>query len=193
MQGARLRDHWFTEFTGQAVGLMPPLFYCCGSCPVLLLHGFVAKQTCLGFVVKKNLLSWVIIKLQGSPVCIYIYIYIYIYLQSPRINYLITYFVASFCPYYFCDWIISLKLHLYSLMWQVFLPFEGWTISPCMYILHFLYSGISWRVLRMVTQFGLWFRTNDGCVVILEWRAASGVRETRAAVVQMSRHKMRVA
>ena len=26
---------------------MPPLFYCFGACLMLLLHGFVAKQTCL--------------------------------------------------------------------------------------------------------------------------------------------------
>lgn len=32
--------------TGQDVGLIPPLFYCSGTCLVLLLHGSVAKQIC---------------------------------------------------------------------------------------------------------------------------------------------------
>ena len=47
VQRACPRDHWLTEFTGQVVGLMPPLFYCFGACLVLLLHSFVAKKACL--------------------------------------------------------------------------------------------------------------------------------------------------
>ena len=47
VQRACPRDHWLTDFTGQVVGLMPPLFYCFGACLVLLLHGFVAKKACL--------------------------------------------------------------------------------------------------------------------------------------------------
>ena len=35
------------ELTGQDVGLIPPLFYCLGSCLVFLLHSFNAKQACL--------------------------------------------------------------------------------------------------------------------------------------------------
>ena len=44
------------------MGLIPPLFYCLGACLVLLLHGFVANQTCLilwlnkhNFAYKKDL------------------------------------------------------------------------------------------------------------------------------------------
>ena len=36
-----------TELTGQDVGPIPPLFYAFGTCLVLLLHGFVAKQVSL--------------------------------------------------------------------------------------------------------------------------------------------------
>ena len=39
------RTHSLAELTGQNVGLIPPLFYCFGTCLMLLLHGFVAKQT----------------------------------------------------------------------------------------------------------------------------------------------------
>ena len=35
-----------SEFTGQEVGLMPPLFYCLRARLVPLLQGFVAKQAC---------------------------------------------------------------------------------------------------------------------------------------------------
>ena len=39
------RTHSLAELTGQNVGLIPPLFYCFGTWLMLLLHGFVAKQT----------------------------------------------------------------------------------------------------------------------------------------------------
>lgn len=50
-----------SEFTGQDVGLMPRLFYCLGACLMLLLHAFVSKASLLDFVIKKTLLSYVII------------------------------------------------------------------------------------------------------------------------------------
>ena len=41
------RTHSLAELTVQKnVGLIPPLFYCLGTCLMLLLCGFVAKQTC---------------------------------------------------------------------------------------------------------------------------------------------------
>ena len=48
-------SRWLTELTGQAVGLISPLFDCLivllfdcfGACLLLLLHSFVAKQACL--------------------------------------------------------------------------------------------------------------------------------------------------
>ena len=43
-----------TELTGQDVGLRPPLFYCFEACPVLQLHGFVAKQACLVLCLSKS-------------------------------------------------------------------------------------------------------------------------------------------
>ena len=46
VQRACSRDHELTEFPGQDVGLMPPLFYCLGACLLPLLCGYVAKQTC---------------------------------------------------------------------------------------------------------------------------------------------------
>ena len=36
-----------TEFSGQDMGLMPPLSYYLGACLVLLLNGFVGKKACL--------------------------------------------------------------------------------------------------------------------------------------------------
>ena len=47
MQRAHLRGHYIIQFTGQDVGLIPPLFVLLGACLMLLLHSFVAKQVCL--------------------------------------------------------------------------------------------------------------------------------------------------
>ena len=44
---ACLRNHELTEFTGQDADFSQPLSYCLGSCLMLLLHGFAAKQACL--------------------------------------------------------------------------------------------------------------------------------------------------
>ena len=58
---------------------------------MLLLHGLLLSK-CAWFYGYANLLSRVTINVQGSP--------IFFYLQSPNgINYLITCFVPSFCPY----------------------------------------------------------------------------------------------
>ena len=46
-RGVCLRNHSLTEFTGQDVCFIPPLFSYLGACLMLLLHGFVAKQACL--------------------------------------------------------------------------------------------------------------------------------------------------
>ena len=45
--GVCLRNHYLTEFTGQDVCSIPPLFSCLGTCLRLLVPGFVAKQACL--------------------------------------------------------------------------------------------------------------------------------------------------
>ena len=47
VQRACPRDPQLTGLAGHAVGLMPPLSYCLGACPGLLLHDSVAKQGCL--------------------------------------------------------------------------------------------------------------------------------------------------
>ena len=62
---------------------MPPLFHSFGACRILLLHGFVAKQTCF-----------------HDRSLIYRYLpYFFLYLQSfSVVNYLITYFVSLLCP-----------------------------------------------------------------------------------------------
>ena len=86
----RNREH--AELTGQAVGLVPPLFHCLGAvqcfcCMVLLL------SQPAWFCGWANLLPWVIINLQGSPIYIF-------YIQPPSgITYLIIYFVPLLCPY----------------------------------------------------------------------------------------------
>ena len=60
---------------------------------MLLLHGFVAQQSLLDFVVKQTcFLEWSL-TYRGLP-------YFFLYLQSPSgINYLITYFVPLLYPY----------------------------------------------------------------------------------------------
>ena len=57
VQRAYPKDQWFTELTGQDVGLKPPLFYCFEACPVLQVHGFVAKRACLVLCLSKSVFS----------------------------------------------------------------------------------------------------------------------------------------
>lgn len=65
--------------------LVPPLFYCFGTCPVLLWHGLIAKQAGLVlWLLGTGLNQWA--ELTRSP--------IFLTLQSlGGINYLITYSV----------------------------------------------------------------------------------------------------
>ena len=81
MQRACPREHLITKLTRHNVRLMAPLYYYLGAY-LMLLCGFVAKQTC--FLEK----SWIY---RGLP-------YIF-YLQCPGgINYLITYFSLYSVP-----------------------------------------------------------------------------------------------
>ena len=71
------------EFTGQVVGLMPPLSYCLGHVPCFCGMVFLLSKTALVVV------FWVILNLEEFPIFFWIII-------PSRINLSITYFVPSF-------------------------------------------------------------------------------------------------
>ena len=60
---------YLAELTGQDVGLMPPLFYCLGTCLWHLFHSFVAKEACLVLWLSKPVFLFLFFFLQTCFFC----------------------------------------------------------------------------------------------------------------------------